>query len=172
MGKEVKIVGKEMQWPTVCANCLEPANNKFEIDKSFYYGNVTRTVSVKIPLCDKHYNIVSEKTGTQKMLAKIILLISLIVGGLMIFTYMNFVKGSFVVKLFVAILLGLGSFATLWAALYFIFVPMFALPEAIKVRDSVKIKKFWPPDTVQYEFENIGFADKVNGLNEKQVAHT
>ena len=170
MGKEVKIVGKDMQWPTECANCLEPANKKFEIDKSFSYGNVTRTVTVKIPLCEKHYKIVSEKTGPQKMLSKIIPLISVIIGILVVFAYMNFIEGSLGAKIFAGILLGLGSFVTLWAGLYFGLVPMFATPEAKKVRDSVKIKKFWPPDVIQYEFENIGFADKVVGLNGKQIA--
>lgn len=169
MGKEVKMVGKEMQWPAVCASCLEPANKKYEIEKSFCYGKVTRTISVKIPLCEKHFQIVSEKTATQKMLSKVIPLISLIVGGLIIFAYINCIEGSLGSKIFAAILLGLGAFAILWTALYFIFVPMFATPGAKKVRGSVKLKKFWPPETIQYEFENIGFADKVIGLNEKNI---
>ena len=157
-------------WPRVCSYCLEKESKDYEIEKTIYYGSFSKTFTISIPLCENHYQIVNKRTEMQSMLSKYVIpAVSIGVSILFFFLYMMLVEASFGLKIIVALIIAFSSLVTIWIALDFKVIRLFADPETKKVKNSVKIKKFWPPDTYLYEFDNPGFADKVIGLNQSNI---
>ncbi len=163
--------GLNLCFPEICLVCKQPAIQHYEISRIISYGSRSAIdIRYNIPLCSQHHALASHKNRAEKIVAQTGLIFGAFVGlaacaGLL-FYWNNTSQGYLITNLLLAAVIGLGGFLITWVSLAFFLAPHFADPASKTVRETMKIRRFWPASQqVQLEFSNETVANWIAQTN-------
>lgn len=165
MARVIRVQG-QVVFPPVCAVCLRPAEKHYHLERTFSYGRESVQAEVEVPLCARHHRVASRRSWAEKLLARLGLWLGIVLGLLvwaaLVISWAANHEGSLVPNLFLGLAVGAGIFLVFWAATTFWLAPRFADRDSLRVREAVRILRFWPGDELmELEIENDQVADLV-----------
>jgi hypothetical protein len=174
MAKIVTFKGSQISFPPACVHCQQPAQARYDVTRTFAYGNRSVTVTLGMPLCAAHHETAVRKNPTEKLIGQIGLALGA-VGGIaaalgLISYWSSSGQGSGILNIALAAILGVGVFLILWMLLAFFVAPRFGDPEAKAIRSAMRIRHYWPAaQDIQLEFANDAAAAAVVAANPGRV---
>jgi len=163
MSRIVQMQG-EVSFPPVCAVCLLPAEKRYLIERSFSYGRQGIAAKVEVPLCANHHSLAVRKSKAEKLVGDLGFWIGLIfgiAGGLgLVIHWIASGQGSLIPNILLGLVIGASFFIVVWSASLFWLAPRFADPESLRVREAVRILRYWPGDQMmELDVQNDRIAD-------------
>ena len=160
----------QIRFPPNCVICLASAGSKsYPIQQIFNYGRRSHTVTVDIPMCDRHYASASFISPAEKATGCLGIGIGILAGICSaVLLYMRWQgDAGLVLKIFLGALFGFGTFALVWWLIAVLIAPHLATPESKRARHAVRITRYLPGEhLVQLDFGNEQMAllvDRANG---------
>ncbi len=177
MPKRLTIRGLDIRFPPTCLVCQQPAEKRYDISRSLYFGGRSMTVTIPVPLCDVHHATASNKSHIEKLVEQLGLILGilagLVVSAALLIYWFSSKQGNLVTNLLLAAFIGLGAFLIIWSLLTFFVAPLFASPESKAVRGVLKILHFWPASQdVQLEFSSETAAGLVANNNAERLINS
>lgn len=170
MQNKVTLHGVDVKFPPICLACLAPAQKQYNIDRTFSYGKSSMTVTIPIPLCEAHHTLAVSRSSAEKTVGNVGLVLGLLSGAGVAYTLWNMwsknPNNNQPTLIFLAGFFGISALIILWSIFSFWLAPMFGSREAKKVRNVMKIRRFWPAKyDVQLEFTDPNTARLVAAAN-------
>lgn len=146
MSTSLTVKGPHIDFPPVCVQCQQPADETFEISRSVRYHKRTVTVKLAVPMCATHRAIAMSKNATEQLLGRIGLILGGVAGAGVIaglFWFWSRRGQSLVAANYLALaVLGVGAFYCVWRLFAGFIAPRYADPDAKSARNAVRITRY------------------------------
>jgi hypothetical protein len=119
---------------------------------------------VDVPLCARHHAIAQRRSRAEKTVTRLGLWLGLALGLVvwlgLVTSWIANNEGSPIPNLLLAFVVGAAFFLILWSVTSYWLAPRFADRESLRVREAVRILRYWPGDELmELEIENERAAD-------------
>lgn len=156
--------GAQLDFPRACACCLGPAHKFYLSEKTFIYGRQSRSLTLLVPMCDRHLAQASASGWLQTLLERLSVWIGALTGVLVAGGLFNYWMASGSTNLWVniplALVVGACFFVSAWALVLFYVAPLFKPAAARRVADVVRMTRFDPfRGLLNVQFENETFGE-------------
>jgi hypothetical protein len=170
MSRRLTFKGSDLQFPGVCLVCQLPAEKKYDVSRTISYGNRTITISLPIPLCQRHHDIAVQKSPAEILVGRAGLVLGCLAGiatpAALLVYWSGSGQGSLITNILIAGVTGIGAFLIVWGAIAFFLAPVFASQESKAVRNILQIRHYWPgTQDIQLDFGSDAAAELVTNLN-------
>jgi hypothetical protein len=163
MSRIIQVQG-EVSFPPSCAVCLSPAEKSYTVERTFSYGRHGIAAKIEVPLCGPHYAAAVRKSKAEKNVGRLGIWLGVLLGlaaglGLVLY-WADSGQGSLVPNILLGLVIGAGLFLIVWSGTLFWLAPRFADPDSLRVRESVRILRYWPGDQMmELDIQNDRLAD-------------
>lgn len=170
MSKSIDLHLSQIKFPSTCVVCMSPASKEYKLQKIFTFGRRSYTLTVNVPMCDVHFQLASFKGTTEKLVAKVGVVMGIVAGlfatiALLVY-WQQTGQGNIFLNFIPAGILGLGIFLILWTLISLSVAPLFAEAASKEARRAVRMTRYWPKDQfVRLEFQNEQLAEVVRSVN-------
>ena len=163
MSRIIQVHG-EVSFPPSCAVCLSPAEKRYTVERTFSYGRQGIAAKVDVPLCAEHYAAAVRKSKAEKTVGRLGfwlgIFLGLTVGLGLVIHWANSGEGSLIPNILLGLVIAAGFFLIVWSGALFWLAPRFADPDSLRVREAVRILRYWPGDQMlELEIQNDRLAD-------------
>jgi hypothetical protein len=170
VSKIVLLHQKQSKMPRVCVVCMQPATHEYPIKKMQHYGYKRVYLTMKMPMCEKHYTQAKEQNQAEYTIGMVGVVIGFLLGTgtavAALFYWTAQQQGNLAGNIFLAVFIGLAVFIMAWGVFAGIIAPKYADPETKKVREAARIRSFSTlKDTVELELDNERVADLIAQSN-------
>jgi hypothetical protein len=168
MGRTVKVKvrpGGHVQFPSICANCSQPATEAMALTRR----SGRRTRSIDVPLCAACFRELKRESGQEERLHRLGRAASVFVFLLAAILVFILFSGLLPLLASLFISLAVGTLVGLGVRTYFRRIRAdAALPEKKAILASSQLVDFsWRATT--FEFDNEEFSDRVEELNQEKL---
>ena len=162
--RTIRFRSASLTFPEGCAICLIWPHDRVPFERTFIYGRGSRLLKLGVPLCYKHARQAIKKSNAQVRCSRIAwilgILISIVSTASLLVYWQKTGQGRLLWNIPLAIVVGLSFGFTIWAALTFWVVPLFASKETKAVFRSVRMTRYDPfRNLLDVCFENETFAE-------------
>jgi hypothetical protein len=165
MSRVIKVQG-QVSFTPICLVCFLPAQKHYTVERTFSYGREAIDAHVDVPLCDTHYAVAVRKSRTEEMVGRAGFWVGIILGAVvglgLVINWAGSGQGSLIPNIFLGLAVGGSFFVVFWSATLFWLAPRFADQESLRVRETVRILRYWPGDQLmELEINNDRASDLI-----------